>query len=204
MIERLLLDGIDLQGCRSTVPEAVEFSTLIDTNEAEAGLAGMNVAMTRAKIAVNATAGFGLPPAALVERVGFLEDLECAQGRILLPLKSYASPRLAEWNCALEDEMAKTGGKNSGVTPNVALDTATFRGPVHKSHHIGPVFPGKPQEFTSVHVCGFFTKKRLEPPAQVRALPGIEAIPASNVPVVPQCFKHRSYTGLRRPLPKPS
>jgi hypothetical protein len=83
------------------------------------------------------------------------------------------------------------------VVTNSALDTPPFCGPVHEIHHIGPVFPGKSQEFSRIQIIRFRTEKSLKPPAQVRALPRIQAIPACNVPVVPQCLKHRSYTGKK-------
>jgi hypothetical protein len=84
---------------------------------------------------------------------------------------------------------------------NAPLDTPPFRGPIHKTHHVRTVFPGQPQKFSRIQIFRFWAKKSLKPPAQVRALPRFEAIPASNVPVVPQCLKHRSYTG-KWPAPK--
>src|SRR5882762_7987316 len=67
MVERLFFDGIDLQGSRGSVAYTVEFSSLIDANETETGLAFPDVAMPRAEIAVHAAFGHGLPPAAFVE-----------------------------------------------------------------------------------------------------------------------------------------
>lgn len=82
------------------------------------------------------------------------------------------------------------------MMPNASLDSSPFGSPVHKIHHVRSIFPGKPQEFSRIQILRFRTKKSLKPPAQVRALPRFESIPASNVPVVPQCLKHRSYTGM--------
>lgn len=68
---------------------------------------------------------------------------------------------------------------------NASLDPPPFGSPIHKTHHVRAVFPGKPQEFSRIQIIRFRAKKRLKPPSQVRALPRFEAIPASNVPVVP-------------------
>ena len=73
MIERFFLDGIDLQRCRRSVPETIKFSALINANETETRLALSDVAMPRAKIAVHAAFGHGLPPAAFVERFSLLK-----------------------------------------------------------------------------------------------------------------------------------
>src|SRR5260370_22313293 len=59
MVQRLLLDGINLNGGGRGVAEAVEFSALIDTDEAEARLAFSNVAVPRAEIAMHLPAGVG-------------------------------------------------------------------------------------------------------------------------------------------------
>jgi hypothetical protein len=82
------------------------------------------------------------------------------------------------------------------VIPNASLDSPSFGSPVHKIHHVRSIFPGKPQEFSRVHILRFRAKKSLKSPAQVRALPRFGSIPASNVPVVSQCLKHRSCTGI--------
>ena len=73
MVQRLLFDGIDLQRGGGTVAEAVELAALVDANEAEAGLAFADVAVPRAEVAVDATVGFGFPPAGFVKRFGFLK-----------------------------------------------------------------------------------------------------------------------------------
>src|ERR1700682_991863 len=73
MVEWLFLDGIDLQRRGRSVPETVELSSLIDTNETETGLAFADVAVPWAKIAVYAAFGHGLPPAAFVESFRLLK-----------------------------------------------------------------------------------------------------------------------------------
>src|SRR5581483_6697108 len=76
MAQRLFLDGIDLQRGGRAVAQAVEFSVAIHADEAEAGLSGMDVAVARAKVAVNFPAGFGFPPPRFVECFRLLEDLQ--------------------------------------------------------------------------------------------------------------------------------
>lgn len=76
MAEGLLFDGIDLECGGGGVAEAEEFAALIDADEAEAGLAGADVAVARAEVAVEAAVGIGSPPEGFVEGGGFLEDLQ--------------------------------------------------------------------------------------------------------------------------------
>jgi hypothetical protein len=78
MIQWLFFDGVDLQRGGRAVTEVIEFSVLIDTDEAESGLAGMDVAMPGAEKAMNATAGFRLPPTRFVQGFGLLEDVQIA------------------------------------------------------------------------------------------------------------------------------
>src|ERR1700676_1019763 len=188
MIQRFLLNRIDLQRRRSSVAQAVKFSTLIDTDETKSGLSRMNVAMPRTKVTMHAAASLRLPPAPFVQLVGFLEDLQLAHKRILLPFKSYASQRVQTPNCTFDEGVLTTGRTASGVVTNATLDTPPFCGPVHKTDHVGPVFPGKPQEFSRIQIIRFRTEECLKSPAQVRTLPGIQAIPACNVPVILQCL----------------
>ena len=80
MVQRLLLDGINLNGGGRGVSQAVEFSALIDADEAEAGLTLSNVAVPRAEIAMDFAGGCGLPPTAFVERLRLLEDVQFLHG----------------------------------------------------------------------------------------------------------------------------
>jgi len=75
MIERLFFDGINLERSGRAVAKAVEFAVSIDSNEAEARLSGMNMAMARAEVAVDSAAGLRFPPARFVKRFRFLEDV---------------------------------------------------------------------------------------------------------------------------------
>src|SRR5260370_40695899 len=76
MIEGLFLDRIDLQLSVWSVAKALKFAAFIDADKTEAGLARINVAMARAKIAVDAAIGFRFPPARFVKGLRFLEDIE--------------------------------------------------------------------------------------------------------------------------------
>ena len=80
MIQGLFLDGINLQRGWRAVAQAVELAALIDSYEAESGLAGTDVAVARAEIAVNFPVRLRLPPASLVKFPRFLEDLQLFHG----------------------------------------------------------------------------------------------------------------------------
>src|SRR5712691_158828 len=83
MVQRLFLDGIDLQRGRRSVAEAVEFSSLVHADEAETGLPFPDVAVARAKVAVHTSFGRGLPPASLVQRFGLLKNCQFLHGSLL-------------------------------------------------------------------------------------------------------------------------
>src|SRR5438445_6179965 len=92
MIERLLFHRIDLQRGGGGVAQAVEFSALVDADEAEAALPIADVAMPRAEIAMHLVARFGLPPPRFVQGFSFLEDLQ------LLHRPSFANfPLTKKW-----------------------------------------------------------------------------------------------------------
>src|SRR3989441_12915075 len=76
MIERFLFHRIDLQRGGGGVAQAVEFSALVDADEAEAALPIADVAMPRAQIAMDLVARFGFPPPRFVQGFSFLEDLQ--------------------------------------------------------------------------------------------------------------------------------
>src|SRR5260370_36506607 len=80
MIQRLFLDGINLQGGRRAVSQAIEFSVLIDADEAESRLTGPDVAMPRTEVAVDLPRRFQLPPAGLMKLFRLLEDLQLFHG----------------------------------------------------------------------------------------------------------------------------
>src|SRR5579863_490452 len=72
MIQRLFLDGIDLNSSGRGVAEAIKFAAAIDANEAEAGLAFADVAVAGAKVTMNFAGGVGFPPTGFVKRLRFL------------------------------------------------------------------------------------------------------------------------------------
>src|SRR5437879_3860455 len=76
MIERLLFHRVDLQRGEGGVAQAVEFSALVDADEAEAALPIADVAMPRTEIAMHLVARFGFPPPRFVQGFSFLEDLQ--------------------------------------------------------------------------------------------------------------------------------
>src|SRR6516165_1656974 len=78
MIQWLFFNWINLQRRRSGVTQTVEFSVAIHTNETEARLPGMYVAMARTQETMHPPARFRLPPTRLVERFRLLEDLQIA------------------------------------------------------------------------------------------------------------------------------
>jgi hypothetical protein len=80
MVKRFFFDRVDLEGGGRGVAETVEFAVLVGADIAETRLAGTNVAVARAKVAVHTIVGFGLPPERLVENRGRLEDLESGHG----------------------------------------------------------------------------------------------------------------------------
>jgi hypothetical protein len=75
MIEGFFFDGVNLQSGRGSVAETDEFAVPIDPNIAKTGLPWTDVAVTRAKIAMDAVVRFGFPPKGIVELSGVLEDL---------------------------------------------------------------------------------------------------------------------------------
>jgi hypothetical protein len=75
MVQRFFFDGVNLKSGEGAVAEAEEFAALIDADEAEASLAGAQMAVTGAEVAVNSIVGLGLPPEGFVQGFGFLEDL---------------------------------------------------------------------------------------------------------------------------------
>src|ERR1700690_4234595 len=76
MIQRLLLNRIDLQRSRMRIPQAVKLPALVRPYVAEPSLPFPNMAMPRTKIAMHFPAGFRLPPARLMQHLGFLQDFE--------------------------------------------------------------------------------------------------------------------------------
>ena len=89
----------------------------------------------------------------------------------------------------------------SGCAPCLPLRAPADCRPVHKILQTVAVLPGELEELHSRHVVGFFAQKRFEPPAQIRAVPGLEPVASCNDPVVVQRSKHGLALSLLLKLP---
>ena len=74
MIQRLLFNGIHLQGGRCSVAQAIKFSAAIYPDKAKTRLAFMNMAVSRTQVTVHTPICFRLPPLSFVERLRFCEN----------------------------------------------------------------------------------------------------------------------------------
>src|SRR6202158_1675755 len=90
MIQRFFFNGINLQRGGRSVPQAVELAACIDANEAKPALAGIDVAVARAEIAVDAPVGLRLPPERFVQGLSFLEDVKLRHASSLPTSPVYA------------------------------------------------------------------------------------------------------------------
>lgn len=71
-----------------------------------------------------------------------------------------------------------------------ALEALSLRGPIHKPLHMLAVLPCEVKKLTSRQIGGFFSKERLESPADVWTFPRLESIAPSCVPVILHCLEH--------------
>src|SRR5215470_5888449 len=78
----------------------------------------------------------------------------------------------------------------SHCVAGVALGAAALGGPVDETLEAVAVFPGEVEKFRGGKVVRLFTEECFKAPAEVRALPGLEAVTASNDPVIPQRSPH--------------
>src|SRR5712664_2106926 len=196
MIQRLLFDRIDLQGGRRAVSQAIEFSLLIDANEAESRLTGVDVAVPRAEIAVDASFGLCFPPARFVQVICLLEDLQLVHG----PSSQTTLYRWAERCAPVIEFLFWEYVRNSSVA--TALEPLPFRGPIHKAFHVVAILPGKVKELARSQIGSFFSEERLKAPANVRTLPGVESVAASCIPVILHCLEHNSCAMGESPSPR--
>src|SRR5258708_7646690 len=181
MIQRLFFDGINLQGGRRAVSEAIEFSALIDADEAESRLTGPDVAMPRTEVAVDFPRRFQVPPAGFMQPFCLLEDLQLfhrSSSQALLYLWTEETVRVIHvcWG----------GGRDSGVAP--AVEALSFRCPIHKPFHVVAVLPGKMKELAGRQIGGLLPKECLKAPTDVGTFPRIESIASSRIPVILQCL----------------
>src|ERR1700675_1281088 len=125
MIQRLLLDGIDLHRRRMRVPQAVQLAALVHADEAEACLPFPDVAMPRTQVAMQLAARQRFPPLRLMHLVSFLQYLQMFhRATPFVPL--YAS-QLA---CRTP---TKTVLSSSYAAPNLSLALSSVRSPHHHS-----------------------------------------------------------------------
>src|SRR6266403_4443566 len=87
----------------------------------------------------------------------------------------------------------------SNLNP-AALEPAALSGPINEALHLIAVFPHQMEEFGRIESGGFGSEKCLEPPAEVGASPRIQAITASDNPVVTQHLTHRVLTSTVKRL----
>src|ERR1700683_1522408 len=144
MVERLLLDRINLQRCGRAIAEAVKAATLIDADKTKPGLSVADVAMPRAKIAVRAPIRRRIPPARFVEVLGLLEDFQIFHSRHCFP-------------------------RNPLYAAN-SLRAAALVHPIEKVTDASALAPHQLKIFSAVEICGFRTVKRFHAPVNVRAI----------------------------------
>jgi hypothetical protein len=92
-----------------------------------------------------------------------------------------------------------------GESAFAALGLAAFGGPVEEALHLVAVFPAEFEEFGGGHAGGFGPEESFKAPAEIGAVPGIEAIALGGEPVVAEELPHsllcsgiiaRSETGM--------
>jgi hypothetical protein len=80
MIERFLLDGINLHRGWMSVPQAVELPALVHADETKPCLTRPDVAMPWAEVAMRFAICVSFPPARFVERFNLLQDFQVCHG----------------------------------------------------------------------------------------------------------------------------
>jgi len=189
MAERLFLDGVHLERGGGGVTEAEEFAVFIDADETETGLAGADVTMARAEIAVDTVVGFGSPPEGFVEGGGFLEDLEGGHGGCVLGLV-YAwggGGKRGLTQSSQRTQRSQRRGERLGAGAHYA---AALGGPVGETAEVFAVFPGELEEFSGVEVGGFFAEEGFKAPLEIGTVPGLQAIATGGYPVVAERLPH--------------
>jgi hypothetical protein len=84
MIQRLFLDGINLQRSGSAVSQAIKLSLLVGANKAETRLPASDMAVPRTKIAVDLAVWVRFPPLRFVQLWRNLEDTQFRHIHLLL------------------------------------------------------------------------------------------------------------------------
>lgn len=83
-----------------------------------------------------------------------------------------------------------------GLIARPALCTAAVRGPIDKISEAVAIFPGETQEFCGGEVISFVAEESFKAPAEIRAIPGLKAVAASDDPVIAKRAKHFRSTAL--------
>ncbi len=81
--------------------------------------------------------------------------------------------------------MRGLGGERSDVNAPTLI-AAPRVCPINEPLHLVAIFPHQAKKLARVQAGGFGPEKSLEPPAQIRTIPRIQAITAGHDPVVPQ------------------
>src|SRR6202022_158172 len=114
-----------------------------------AGLSGIDVAVARAKIAVDAPVSFRFPPARFMQRVGFLEDLQLRHASSLPIGPLYASE--GKEFCVYSDQWLDVNAPSLIAAPRCR--------PINKLFHLVAVFPHQVEELTRVQAGSFRSEK---------------------------------------------
>src|SRR5579863_707946 len=125
MIQRLLLDGINLHRRRMRVSQAVQLAALVHADEAEPRLPFPDVAVPRTQIAVQLAARQRFPPLRFMQRVRFWQYLQVFHRAT--PFGPLYAPRLA---CRTT---TKTVLPVSYAAPNLRLALRSVRSPRHST-----------------------------------------------------------------------
>src|SRR5712691_5922911 len=174
MVERLFLDGIDLQRGGRGVAQAVELPSLIHTNETETGLPFADVAMPRAEIAVHSALGNGLPPAAFVESFRLLKYFQFLHGDSRQGNFSRASLSVAIIHPFVRRPLAAM----------FVLCTAPFLRPYEEMLKSRTLTPQKTEELRRSERMHVSAKECFEAPAKIRAGPRTQPVALGGDPVV--------------------
>jgi hypothetical protein len=93
-----------------------------------------------------------------------------------------------EWVLGIE----RKGGAEAPHSKLVlaALNAAALVGPVEEAFELVAVFPAQLEELGGGHVGGFRAEEGFKAPAEIGAVPGIEAIALGGEPVVAEELPH--------------
>ena len=90
---------------------------------------------------------------------------------------------------------SKRHSNGRGRLAFTALDFAALVGPVKEAFELVAVFPAKREEFGGCEVGGFGAEEGFKAPAEIGAVPGIEAVALGGEPVVAEKLPHSDWVG---------